>query len=703
MSKRSHRSVMAFAVIFPIVSLWGMFYCSAAPVPHGVQVVADSTESYGTESYILDGDTVIFKIDRATVVYERPTSSMRGTMLSKIDVDLDMINAFPKVLGNSDPLRYLQSLPGVQTNSEFDTGIYIQGCDNAHNDVSIAGVPLYGVSHLFGFFSVFNPSHFPKMTFTGATGPKNANMIGGMIRMELPSEVPAKVGGEVNVGIMSAQGTLKIPLGKKGGLFISARQSYLNLLYKRWLKLDGSPIKYDFGDYNMTWFFAPGDNDKVWADFYFGRDYASLTEIHYDAKAGMRWGNHLEAVHWEHVFSDKVKLVQTWFNSGFRFNMSLLQDELDLKMPSHIESIGYKAEVAHGDFLSGLNATWYHVLPQNPQLTGTYNESDYSQERQTGLELSLYTNYSRTFNYKWKVEAGLTGSAFMTPERKFFWGLSPTVSLSYLMPPYGAITIGYGWQHQYLFQTGLTGIGLPTEFWFLSGELSRPQISQYVSLGYEAVFLNGGLALSAELYYKKLYNQVEYKGDLFDFLNSSYSLEDALLKGRGTNYGASIMLHKQSGKLTGWVSYSYSRALRRFDYPEYPSVYPANHDRPHKLTVTATYHLKKWDFGANFVYASGNPFTAPKSFYITSGFLVPEYGEHNANRMRPYIRLDLSVNYNIIKDERQECGVNFSLYNVLARKNDVMYRLKIEGDRFAYAPMSFFLNLVPSISYYHKF
>lgn len=674
--------------------------------PLGQETERDSTVSQdSTEDldFVIRGDSTVFKLNEATVVFQRPTSSMRGSMLSAVKVDLDMINAFPKVLGNSDPLRYLQALPGVQTNSEFDIGIYIQGCDNAHNDVSIEGVPLYGVSHLFGFFSIFNPSHFTNMTFTGATGPKNANMIGGMIRMELPDAVPERAGGEINVGIMSAQGTLKVPLGKKAGLFLSVRQSYLNLLYKRWLKLDGSPIRYDFGDYNVTWIFVPGSNDKVWVDFYLGRDKASLMEIHYGAEAGMRWGNHLEAVHWEHIFNEDVKLTQSWFNSGFRFNLSLLQDELDLRMPSHIESIGYKGEVEHGDFHSGLNAAWYHVLPQNPMLTGTYNESDYGQERQTGLEVSLYSNYDKTFDYRWKVEVGLIGSMFMTPERRFFWNVSPSVSLSYLMRQGGMITLGYGWQHQYLFQTGLTGIGLPTEFWFLSGSLSRPQASQYVSLGYEAQFLHGALAVSAELYYKKLYNQVEYKGDLFDFLNSSYSLEDALLKGTGTNYGASLMLHKRTGKLTGWISYSYSRALRSFDYPEYPSVYPANHDRPHELTVTAAYHVGKWDFGGNFVYASGTPFTAPKSFYVSSGFLVPEYGEHNANRMRPYIRLDISVNYNIIKNKRQECGVNFSLYNVLARKNDVMYRLKIEGDKFAYAPMSFFLNLVPSISYYHKF
>ena len=164
------------------------------------------------------------------------------------------------------------------------------------------------------------------------------------------------------------------------------------------------------------------------------------------------------------------------------------------------------------------------------------------------------------------------------------------------------------------------------------------------------------------------------------------------------------MLHKQSGSLTGWVSYSWGRALRRFNNPEYTGVYPANHERIHEFNAVCSYKYRDWDFSGTFICASGRPFTAPESYYLSSGKIIMSYGEHNACRMRPYIRMDLSVTYTLNKNEKYENGLNLSIYNVLARKNDVMYKLKInKSNQFAYQPLSFMLRLVPSISYYHKF
>ena len=186
-----------------------------------------------------------------------------------------MIQSLPKILGNTDPLSFIRNLPGVQTSSEYDSGIHIQGCDNSHNDISLGGVPVFGATHLFGLFSIFNPSHYPKMEFRSSSG--LSNRLGGMLNMELPDTLTENFSGDVNVGIMSAQGTLGIRIGRHSHLRISARNSYMNLLYKRWLKISGSPIRYRFGDYNLTWTYSSG-KDKVWVDSYFGKDNAEITE-----------------------------------------------------------------------------------------------------------------------------------------------------------------------------------------------------------------------------------------------------------------------------------------------------------------------------------------------------------------------------------------------------------------------------------------
>ena len=162
------------------------------------------------------------------------------------------------------------------------------------------------------------------------------------------------------------------------------------------------------------------------------------------------------------------------------------------------------------------------------------------------------------------------------------------------------------------------------------------------------------------------------------------------------------MAHKQTGNLTGWISYSLGRALRRFDNKDYTGIYPANHERIHEINAVCAYQRKRWNVSGTYVYASGVPFTAPQYYYISAGQIITKPGEHNSCRMRPYIRLDLSVTYTLSKTEKHENGLNFSLYNVLGRKNDVMYRLNYSGNTYSYGGIAFFLRWVQSVSYYHK-
>lgn len=644
-------------------------------------------------------DSLYMELDSTTFVIRRHTSAIKTINGGVTQINLSQIQSMPKILGNTDPVNFIKNLPGVQTSSEYDSGIHIQGCDNAHNDISLAGVPIYGANHLFGFFSVFNPSHYTKMSFS-----RNArsNRLGGTLRMELSDTLERPVSGDVSIGIMSSQGTIGLKTGSKSHLRLSARQSYMNLLYKKWLSIEGSPIRYGFGDYNLSWLITPTSGDRIWLEGYWGQDNARIAEQSFNIGLGVEWGNHAGAIHWEHNGSTS-KQHHSLYVSGFRSDGLMTQNESRLTLRSLINTYGYKGSIIWKGFTFGAAAEFHDVIPQRPDSEGLYGIEGHSQERQKGLETSAHAGYAANFADRWKLEADLKGSIYISPEKKVYHGLSPQTSIAYNMYNHGVITASYGWKHQYLFQTGLSNIGLPVEFWFLAGKHSAPQVSQQAEISYETRFLRDALALSVNIYGKRLYNQVEYKGDMFDFFNSLYDLNDHLLKGDGWNYGLNVMLHKQTGSLTGWISYSLGRALRRFNNPDYTGIYPANHERIHELNAVCAYRLGKWDFSGTFVYASGAPFTAPEYYYISSGQIITSPGGHNACRMRPYIRLDLSVTYSFIKSDRQENGINFSLYNVTARKNDVMYRLNVRDGLYSYGPMSFFLRLVPSVSYYHKF
>lgn len=647
-------------------------------------------------------DSLSLELQEAVFVGRGHTSSIKKIDGTKMAVDLDQIQNLPKILGNTDPVSFVRMLPGVQTGSEYDSGINIQGCDNAHNEVSVAGVPVFGVTHLFGLFSVFNPSHYKGMTFSpSVVSDVSMNRLGGLIRMELPDTLKDNCEGEVSVGIMSSQGTVAFNVGNKSCLHLSARSSYLNLLYKPWLLIDDDPIRYNFGDYNLTWYIAPTSNDKLWIDVYAGHDKAYMSASNYNISLGASWGNLAAALHWNHA-GDHVQFNNSLFMSGYSSDVLFDQQPSSMYVMSDIMALGYKAEVSFGNYNFGADVTGYQVMPQSLQQVDYYVGMQ-EPELQRGLECDLWGEYTYRFPCDISFTTGLKASSFLSPEQEMFWGLTPSASIVWNGYRNGRVSLAYGMQKQYLFQSGISNIGLPMDFWFLSGKHSAPQAAQSVSLNYDVDLLGGQLSISSCAYYKYLLNQVEYKGDVFDLVTAKYDLDKYLLKGCGHNFGLNVMLHKKSGKFTGWVSYSIGRALRSFDHPDYSGLYPANHERIHDLSAVASYDWKKWNFSGNFVFSSGRPFTAPESFYITSGSIITKYGEHNACRLRPYIRLDVSINRTFIKNERMENGINLSVYNVLARHNEVMWRLVVDEETYAYRPMSFFLVLMPSVSYYHKF
>lgn len=644
-------------------------------------------------------DSLFMQLDSATFTIRRHTSAIRRSGLGHTTIDADMIQSLPKIFGNTDPVNFIKQLPGVQTGSEYDSGIHIQGCDNSHNMISIGDVPIYGSNHLLGLFSAFIPSHHKTMTFS--TSAADANRLGGMLDMELPDTLKDKISGEVSAGLISSQGTIGLRAGDHSHLRISARGSYINALYKRWMQIGGNTLGYGFGDGNLTWLYAKG-KDRVWADFYFGMDEAHLAERHFDVGIDLAWGNAMGALHWERQ-GEAVRQKHSVYYTGFMSECDVLHSSSSMNMVSFNTTAGYKGSMQWNDLTAGADIAYYHILPQSPVLSGVIGSENGTRELQNSGEASVFARYSRPLADRWNMYAGLKASGYISPEGRTYGGVSPEISVSYNMYRCGKLKADYNLRRQYIFQTGISNLGLPVEFWFAAGHYSRPQHSHNLSLSYDAAFFRDAIAVSASVYYKSLYNQIQYTGSLLDFFNTVYDLDSHLLKGRGWNYGFNMILHKQSGSLTGWISYSLGRALRRFDNPEYGGLYPANHERIHELNAVASYKIRKWDFGGTFVYASGQPFTAPEYFYLSSGQLLAVYGGHNGCRMRPYIRLDLSATYSFVRDSRQENGINLSVYNVLCRHNDVMYRISESEDGYSYGPLSFFIQLMPSISYYHKF
>lgn len=655
-------------------------------------------------------DDLVYTLDSVEISALRNISPLRGSVSGMISLDMEYLEGLPKFLGNTDPVSIARMLPGVRTSCEYDGRLNIDGGAGGHNYISLNGVPLYNVNHLLGFFSTFIPSHYKSMSL-GRTplSAQSPNKIGGALTFYPDTDCDSDtITGEFSVGLISTQGTVSTPTGKRSRLTVSLRDSYINLLYSRWMKTDNMNMQYSFFDSNMTWVCLLNDRNKLIADAYWGKDIAKMHEGGLFADIDFSWGNNAEAVHWIHNNrTNSITLKQTAYRTEYGNKFDIKNVDISMSMPTGIVDWGYNGTLSGKRFVSGIEVVSHSIQLQSPVIEGIYNSTLMSDEREYSWECSAFFDYTANITQGLSLSAGLRGNCYFQGNnvRKY---LDPSLTLSYQNESKGwDISLNFTQRHQFLFQTGVTDFGLPIEFWLSSDKVRAPQYMRGVTLSGGTSLFGGRYSMWASLYYRRLFNQLDYYGSLIDFLATDYSVYNNLISGQGRNYGADLLLTKNTGKITGWISYSYGRALRTFDVEGMSGTYPASHERIHEFDMLLTYKTGKWwEPSCMFVAAGGTPFTAPEYFYIMNQHIVTQYGEYHAHRLDPYIRLDLSVNIKLNHRNEsfiKEHGLSINAYNVLCRANDIAYQMKIYNDKLYYHHVTFALTILPSLSYYCKF
>lgn len=648
-------------------------------------------------------DTVAtFNLDKSVITEERQKPIVVNNRGISGEINMDKIASVPTIMGTPDPLRFIRLLPSVQVNTEMEGGLFMQGGEHSHTLISQGGVPIYGAAHLLGFFSTFNSPHYSGMRYSTSCGQESR--IGGIIDMQLADTVARKLTADFSIGLLSAQGTVDIPLGKSS-LKVSARRSFINLIYGGMLKFEDDPIRYGFTDGNITWTWKPTRRDRITVDLFGSLDDTQfVTGVIEELK--MKWYNAMGAIHWNHYFPGAT-LKQTVYGTTYGLKPNLRAFNIPASMDSYIIDYGYRAKLSWNGFDFGARVSSYIAQPQNPKSEGHFNDIHTRGQVpvQNGVMAALSAEYTRDLGYWLSVKAGVGVDWYLSPERRSYWGATPEVSLRGNFMEGGKLDLTYGIKRQHLFQTGLTSTGFPFEFWVLAGDLQAPQWSHNISLAYNNTFFNGNLAVSTELYYKQLFNQLEYVGNFIDLYNGDYTLEKSTLGGHGRAFGANIMIQKTKGKLTGWVSYAWSRSLRTFANDIHSVEYTSSHERAHELDVVVTYDFGKVDVGATFVASSGTPYTRPTSFYVVGSRIMCNYGPYNGERLPAYIKMDLSVNWYLHKGPKLTNGFNFAMYNVLGRDNALGYGLHYSKSRSAmqFKAVSLKMKFLPSIGYFHKF
>lgn len=646
-----------------------------------------------------------FLLDTIEVKAKNYNNGVRSTKDGSIIWNISMLDQMPKILGNSDPMHYAQMLPGIQTNNEYQSGISIQGFETSHNNIAIGGVTIYNVNHLLGFFSTFNASHYPSFSLKKTINASSqTNRLGGELDMTLPDHLPDSLRGEMAIGLISSQGTIHIPISRKTSLTASLRASYINLLYGKWLNIDDTETKYSFYDTNATLTHSINADNKIIADFYLGTDNALFFDSEYLSNIKSKWGNCMGALHWHHTSPHDYSSQRTLYITHYKNQFSLDMLNTYYNMPSSITDYGYKSHHTWRDLDFGLDIALHDIHPQSVISEGSYDAINSTPSRTLTTESSLFADYNVHILPSLTTKLGLRATLYGSPSTSFFASADPLVTINY-SPDKWQLSATYALRHQYLFQTGFSNIGLPTDFWISADGTTSPQYAHEMTASL-STYLVEGIRISADIFFHRMYNQIEYNASVLDLANTQYDIKGNLIHGYGNNYGASVMIHKQTGKVTGWISYTYTHARRTFPKSGMYRQYPATRERPHEFNAVTIYSpTHHWDLSATFVCASGTPFTAPESISYINDNIITRFGEYNSHRLGTYIRLDLSSSYKWTFRNKIQHGINLSLYNATSHRNHLFYYIKKRhiDKTFAYRPVSFIVNILPSINYFCKF
>jgi len=647
-------------------------------------------------------------------------------------LQLDQARAMPKLAGETDLIRSIQLLPGVQTGADGVGGIYVRGANPGQNLVLIDGVPLYNMNHAGGLLSIINEEVVKQVKLLkGGFPARYAGRLSSVLDIRTRDGNRKQLAGHLELSPLAVKASLEGPVIKDHSSFlVSGRRSILNWYlgpqsrdFKREsLDEDGS-IDYAFGDLNLKWSSDLSSTNKLYASLYFGSDRFSNTgaidrdfKLRHDGqgwhirqaseyKEQLQWNNQALSLRWNAVLAPSLFLNTTLTYSKLAAQADYEQrDTFSLEQPvrssvdrlnvarfqTSIEDLGLRMDFdwrPHPDhyYRFGLRMTGNTFRPGALQYDEAYreeiNSGDFSNPDRQTSELAVYAEDDYDVNTRLSINYGAHLAIFHTDNRTYT-SLQPRIAAHYQSSERLAFTasISRSMQFHHLLSSGT--IDFPTDLWVPSTRRIAPQQAWQGTTG--AIYaLGNGFQLQAEAYYKHMDNLLSYNEGAF-FLND---WEDNITAGTGLAYGLDIYLEKQYGSTRGWISYSLARTERTYERINFNRPYPYKYDRRHDLKAAVVQNLTpRLELSANWLFGTGLAFTLPQSGYsinFPEGPDIPvqatNFGEKNSFRLPNYQRLDLAVNYRLSsKEAKWQHQVQIGAYNVLNTRNPLYYRFDRE-------------------------
>lgn len=671
---------------------------------------------------------------------------VRNTEMGVNKLQAKEIKKIPQLMGEVDVIRTLTLLPGVSTVGEGASGFNVRGGNVDQNLILGDEAPVYNSSHLLGFFSIFNADAVKEMKlYKGGVPAQYGGRLSSVLDIRQKEGNAKHFAGTGGLGLLSSRLLLEGPIVKdKLSWMIAGRRSYADLFLRLSNNEELNQNILYFYDLNGKMNYRINEKNTLFISGYYGRDVFGIRDaFNFD------WGNGTVTLRWNSILSEALFANFTLVYSDYVYNLGTPDNqEFTFNWESRIQN--YLTTAAFNWYQSpdltidfGITNTWYTFDPA--VITGSIQNR---LDRLYATEPAAYLQFRQKFNNRLSIDYGLRYSGFvqMGPGDIYNYaagssledttvigqtsysqgesiasffdanGLEPRFAMTYLLSEEQSIKLGYNRMRQYIHLISNTTATTPIDIWRPSGPYIEPATADQISIGY---FLNLDLwgskyDFSVETYYKSMRNIVDYKDGADLIFNDK--IETELISGEGRAYGLEVLMRKNSGALTGWISYTWSRTERLVDGP-YPGEqinngewYPANYDKTHDISVVATYTLsKKWDLGLVWVFQTGRPITYPsaRAEYET-GITYPVYNNRNGARTPHYHRLDLSANYTPKKKEgrKWESSWAFGLYNAYGRRNpySVFFRQNEFNPQITEAvQLSIFGNLIPSVTYNFTF
>ena len=680
-------------------------------------------------------------LDEVLISDERSDENVQNTEMSTTHLSIKEIKSIPAFMGEVDILKVIQLLPGVQSAGEGNTGLYVRGGGPDQNLILLDEAVIYNTGHLFGFFSVFNSDAIKNTKLIKGGIPANyGGRLSSVLDVQMLDGNDQQFHAQGGVGIISSRITLQGPIVKnKASYMLSGRRTYADVLVRPFLK-DGpyAGNGYYFYDLNAKVNYRFSDKDRVYLSGYFGKDVFTYKSSSSDFKINIPWGNATSTVRWNHLFSDKLFMNASFIYNDYHFLTEGEQLNFKFSYGSGIRDYGAKTDFDYylgnnHKLKFGLSYIFHTFTPTTVSFSSASDSIDVSTNlmKKYAFEGGAYALYETDISHRIRFNAGLRYSTFQQvgpydhplkniqgvvtdtlhyargENVKFFQGLEPRLSIRFLIDNNSSLKTSATYTRQYLHLVSNSSTTLPTDVWVSSSLLVEPENAIQYALGYFRNFKNNSYETSVEIYYKSLSNQIEFKDGYTPEFN--VETEEGFVFGKGQSYGTELLIKKNTGKLTGWIGYTLSKTTRIFPDINGGSSFPATYDRRHDLSVVASYKLgERWNFGAVFVYGTGNAFTMPEGWYLIEGNLVTQYGQRNSFRMEPYHRLDLAATLSGRTDRKVQSDWVFSVYNVYNHLNPFFIYFENQGDLASgnldiKAKQVSIFPIIPSVTWNFKF